>query len=123
MSIGNANKPIDQLDFPAITLCGPGSNLDELAMVPDLKPNEWTQFWQNYNAEIDKNITDMNEMKEVLINSFAQNQIEGWPDDLNVDTFLAAMTTFYPALIRRNILMKLKEANNSSITYKRHYFS
>ena len=120
MSIGNANKPIDQLDFPAITLCGPGGNLDELAMVPDLKPNEWRQFWQNYNAEIDKNITDMNEMKEVLINSFAQNQIEGWPDDLNVETFLAAMTTFYPALIRRNILMKLKDDNNSSMIYKEH---
>ena len=62
MSIGNSNKPIDKLDFPAITLCGPGGNLDELVMVPDLKPNEWKQFWKNKNVEIDKNITDTRRM-------------------------------------------------------------
>lgn len=113
--IGSTNKAISELDFPSVTICAPGNNIDELSKIADLVPESWSEFWKEY-PDNDQPLQDMEfeDMKKVLT-AFVQDQIPGWSDDLTIEDFLKAMTIKYMPFLRRNALMRaaMQDSGNS----------
>ena len=113
-TIGTSEKPIADLEFPAITICGSGNNLKDLvSMLPQLLHEEWNEFWSN-----ESNKKSMEEMQSKgqneVLTYFVKSQIAGWPDSLDLESFLRDMTTDYNALIKTEILWKMKDSEEDS---------
>ena len=81
-------------------------------MLPQLLHEEWNNFWSNESNK--KSIEDM-ELKgqNQILTHFVKNQIPGWSNSLDLESFLRDMTIDFHALIKTEILWKMKSSNDS----------
>ncbi|TRY76922.1 hypothetical protein TCAL_10149, partial [Tigriopus californicus] len=104
-TIATASLPITNLDFPAITLCSPGNDIESLTKLPLILDGFWTEFWNN--SEHEMAFEDMDRTSQGLVlTEFMIQMVPGWPLELTLEEFLLHMTTDHDALIKTFIIAK-----------------
>jgi hypothetical protein len=109
-TIGTASKAIADLDFPSVTLCSQGNDVESLPKMPYILPEEWSEFWNNRDGTAYEDRTM--EEKNQLLTSFMTSQVPGWPPTLSLEAFLTHMTTHNPALIKTLMLWEMEDDPN-----------
>ena len=81
-------------------------------MLPQLLHEEWNNFWSNGSNK--KSIENMKlKDQNQILTHFVKSQIPGWPNSLDLESFLRDMTIDFHALIKTEILWKMKDSNDS----------
>ena len=103
-TIGSASLPITSLDFPAVTICSPGNDIQGVYdLLPVILKEEWAPFWVNNNQGY-SNLKDMPEtMWPDIMTSFAMELLPGWPRNMTLERFLQHMTTVHPIFVKNMV--------------------